>query len=525
MTAVRAVFDSQSLWWTSRATHADSRRVAIALSGGLDSTVLLDAVVRVAGPSRCVALHVHHGLSANADAWLDHARACATRLGVTFDARRVDLSAYRGTGIEAAARDARYRALFELGERHRADTLMLAHHADDQAETFLLQALRGAGLRGLASMPAVAEFRMARADAVAHRCSIVRPLLDLPRAALHAYALRRGLSWIDDESNDDPRYARNALRHAVLVPLSAHFASYREGLARSARHAADAQALLDEVADADLQSLKVQMDGRTEMGGDSTSRASISGTSLSDASKSGEGSTPLSLSAWRELDARSARRAANVLRYWIRANGLRAMSVARFDDLLAKLRTAVVDRTLSIVHEGATLRQYRDVLDWSAARTEAMTEPASRAESLGWAGHAVWRLPAWRGTLVFVPTHSDDPDRLSVAQLRRHVLHAVARRGGERMRIAAGRPSRSLKHLFQEAAWPAWRRDVPLIFLGDRLLYVPGIGLNRDPDLDPDVDPDASAEPDRPSDFAAFDRDAFDADWCRLEWRGDLLIA
>ncbi|MBN3791244.1 tRNA lysidine(34) synthetase TilS, partial [Burkholderia sp. Ac-20353] len=180
-------------------------RIAIAYSGGLDSSVLLDAAVRVAGASRCIALHVHHGLSANADAWAAQAGATAARLGVAFDSMCVDVPRDSGTGLEASARESRYAALDAMCERHGAAVLWLAQHADDQAETVLLQLLRGAGIAGIAAM--APRYRPAAAQV-----ERVRPLLRLLRAQLERYAAERGLAWIDDESNLDTRFARNALR-------------------------------------------------------------------------------------------------------------------------------------------------------------------------------------------------------------------------------------------------------------------------------------------------------------------------
>jgi tRNA(Ile)-lysidine synthase len=467
LTAVRAVLHPNLF-----DTPADTPAIAIALSGGLDSSVLLDATALVAGAPRCIAFHVHHGLSPNADAWLDHARTAAHGLDIAFDARRVTLARDDGTGIEAAARDARYDALFAMSQSAGARVLLLGHHADDQAETFLLQAVRGAGLRGLASMPVSADVSVSDTQTL----RVARPLLHLPRTLLEDYARQRGLQWIDDESNNDFRYARNAARHAVLAPLAKYFPSYREGLARSARHAADAQALLDEYAAVDLQSLKLRMSDAT-------------GAPLS-----------LSLAAWRVLDATSSLRAANALRYWIRACGMRAMSVARFDDLVAKLREAASDRTIACVHEGRVLQHYRDALDWSlAGSTDARDE-----WHLHYDGQAAWYLPPWKGTIVFVPTDKTDPQRVSTTLLRRGSLRATVRGGGERMRVGVGRPSRTLKNLFQEAGVPAWRRDVPVIFLGGEVVFVPGLGINVELT-------DASSD------------DA--TDWVRFEWRPDLLIA
>jgi len=173
-------------------------RIAIAYSGGLDSTVLLDAAVRVVGATRCIALHVHHGLSPNAERWLAHCVATSRTLGAAFDAERVKVRCENGESVEAAAREARYRALDAMCARHGVAALWLAHHADDQAETVLLQLLRGAGVAGLAAMAPQ------RADGVA-AVPRVRPLLHLLRAQLERYAHARGLRWIEDESNADTR--------------------------------------------------------------------------------------------------------------------------------------------------------------------------------------------------------------------------------------------------------------------------------------------------------------------------------
>jgi len=549
--------------------------VAVAFSGGLDSAVLLDAVCAVVGPSNCIALHIHHGLSAHADAWLDHARQVAEGAGAGFVARYIDLSDCAGQGVEAAARGARYAALFELCDTAGATTLVLGHHADDQAETFLLQALRGAGLRGLSAMPAETRDRHAG-------LRLLRPLLSLPRSVLLAYAQRRGLHWIDDESNDDPRFARNALRHRVLPSLAEHFPAYREGLARSARHAAEAQGLLDEVAALDLQAVVVQ--GADVNGGKSRDQGEGSnerndpneGESLRVGEDPDEDRVPLplSLAALRALDSKSPPRAVNLLRYWMRAQGLHAMSTARLENLLDKLRSLAGDRSLNFMHAAHVLRHYRGVLSWEPAATArdgvpvALTSISTRAParaaglattqaplvtsasdcasvpdssastpsvplsvslwaprstwgadmlddtnrrapvSLDWSGEEVWHLTAWRGSLVFVPTQADDPQRVAATLLRSAPLVARAREGGERLRRVAGGSSRSLKNIFQQAGVPAWRRDVPLIFCGEQLIFVPGIG----------IDSAAQFTSRHPSTDAP-------ETWRRIEWRPDTVLA
>src|SRR5215470_3673296 len=214
-------------------------RVAVALSGGHDSMVLLDAMAALA-PRHDVslsAIHVHHGLSPNAERWAEFCAAqCALR-EVPLTLHRVALARGGGRSLEALARAARYELLLAAD----VDVVALAHHADDQAETLLLQLLRGAGPHGLAAMPSWREGRPA----------LLRPLLALPRATLAACAAARGLAWIEDESNEDCRYARNALRRNIAPSLAKQFAGYPATLLRAARHQADAAALLEELAEID----------------------------------------------------------------------------------------------------------------------------------------------------------------------------------------------------------------------------------------------------------------------------------
>lgn len=496
--------------------------IAIAYSGGLDSTVLLEAAVRVAGADRCVALHVHHGLSPNADRWLAHCDVSARALGVRFDAEHVRVSRESGESLEAAAREVRYRALDAMCARQGAAVLWLAHHADDQAETVLLQLLRGAGVAGLAAM---APQRIDESSAVPR----VRPFLPLLRAQLERYAHLRGLRWIEDESNADTRYARNALRHEVMPVLATRFPGFRDALARTARHAATAQRLLDDLARIDLRTV-ARDDGAA------LSRKAL--TALDDA------------------------RAMNVMRVWIRSAALPAPSAARLANMLRQLREARDGHGLSVMHGGACLRMYRDKIYWekrTAERPLPHVEPsgeqedislstaesglggrdglhgfgatgmtavggaigdaaddvrhaeaghAKRTEHLTWRGQDVWRLPQWRGSIVFVPTADDDmhPDTVSAALLASAPLSARARTGGERMQRMPGGAARTLKNLFQELGVPAWERDVPLIYVGDALLYVPRVGLNGA--LERALPPAARRGERR-----------------RLEWRLDLLLA
>ncbi len=438
--ADRRVLDAVGASFTALPHDA---RVAIAFSGGVDSTVLLDAAVRVGGASRCMALHVHHGLSANADAWLAHCDAFARERGVAFASAHVDVSRAAGLSVEAAARDARYRALDALCAQHRANTLWLAQHADDQAETVLLQLLRGAGLAGLAAM--APEYLPSGASVTR-----ARPLLHLLRAQLEHYAHSRDLRWIDDESNSDTRYARNALRHDVLPALAVHFPGFRDALARTAAHAASAQRLLDDLARLDLQTVRGEEEGA------------------------------LSRDALLALDDE---RAANLLRYWMRSLGLPAASTARLTDALRQLREIGDGHSLRVDHAGQALRSYRGQIYWETGDSADPADEASLVErvesAMTWRGESVWRLPQWRGTFVFAEAAAEAADAIPAEVLARAPLIARSRLGGERMRCVASGPSRTLKNLFQERGVPSWKRDVPLLFAADELLFVPLIGVNR----------------------------------------------
>jgi tRNA(Ile)-lysidine synthase len=508
------------------ASVPDDASIAVGFSGGIDSTVLLHATIAVVGTTRVSALHVHHGLSPHADRWLQHCRTIAQSFQVKFDSRRVQVERNSSLGLEAAARAVRYAALDEMSDACRAAVLLLGHHADDQAETVLLQMLRGAGLPGLAGMPS------GRGKQPCPRR--VRPLLTVLRASIEDYAHYHGLRWVDDESNQDQRFVRNALRAEILPRLAVHFPGYRDALGRSARHAAEAQGLLDELAHLDLLSVEL-------LPGHRLSRAA--------------------------LNALSGPRASNLVRFWMRHLGLPAASAARLANLLHQIRYARPDASVRVDHAGAQLRIYRDEIWWEtgltgsvavdpeptdanrpknsedhgemdhgemddiedsglAADPVALVASVSDGEAssytISWRGESVWRLPAWRGTLVFVPTDPAHEDAIEVAWLERETLIARSRIGGERMRLAAARPARSLKNLFQEAGIPAWRREVPMIWRGTTLLFVPFLGLNRAA-FDA-VSRSAIAEPQNP-DHASIASPSADRKSVRLEWRADLLIA
>jgi len=214
------------------------KRLAVGLSGGVDSVTLLQVLKNCSAGSGFFleAIHVHHGLSPKAGAWAQFCRALCTRWGVPLAVRRVRV-AKKGKGLEAAAREARYRAFKNIP----GDAVALAHHRDDQAETVLMNLLRGAGVRGASGMPPRSRF---------DGKMLLRPLLEVPRAAILAYAREQGLEWVEDESNADEALTRNFVRRRLGPLIESRFPRWRESLARAARHFAgielDAQALLRE---------------------------------------------------------------------------------------------------------------------------------------------------------------------------------------------------------------------------------------------------------------------------------------
>lgn len=407
-------------------------RIAVAYSGGRDSTALLHATLAAAAEQGIgvVAIHVHHGLSAHADAWLAHCEAQCARWAkrgwpVSFEADRLSERPPKGESIEAWARRARYRALRRLALANDAEIVMLAHHRRDQAETFLLQALRAAGVAGLSGMP-----REIERDGI----TWARPWLDVSREQVEAYVRRHRLRFVDDDSNADPRFARNRLRLAVWPALSQAFPSAEATLAAAAEWAQEATACLSELAAMDLAT------AQTPAGG-------------------------LDVRGWSAL---SPARRVNVLRAWLKG----AIGQAPDASLVRRLALELEGTgSAQWPTAGGRLARYRGVLKFLA---ESAGEPASPAEqvlSIKRAGD--YKVPAWRGELRVerVKAGGVPISMLSAATLR-------ARTGGEQFQSGPGRPPRSLKKQFQAAAMPAWERSGPLVYHGETLLFVPGLGID-----------------------------------------------
>jgi tRNA(Ile)-lysidine synthase len=408
--------------------------VAVAVSGGRDSLALLHCTLRQAQPLgiEVVALHVHHGLQPAADAWADFVAATCDRWRAQGRPLRLAMQRLAGRpmpgeSIEAWARRERYLALGAMVREAGAGLVLLAHHRRDQAETFLLQALRGAGPAGLAAMP-----RRIERDGIVW----ARPWLQVSRAAIEQYARRHHLRGVEDPSNADARYARSRLRAQVMPALRQAFADAEPALAEAAARCAEARAVLAEVAQADLAA--VCDDGAA-----------------------------LRLVPWRTL---SLARRANVLRAWLQRVLGRGAPQSLIDRLLLELPgTGLAQWPCGDL----VLRRYRGRLEaMPRARSTPPGVPLPRQAAVTGAG--LYPVAGHGGALRVSATGEGGVPlvALRMAQWR-------ARSGGERFQRAPGTPPRSLKKQFQAAGVPAWQRDAPLLYDTEgHLLFVPGLGID-----------------------------------------------
>ncbi len=393
----------------------------------MDSVVLLHLLNSLAPHFdwRLSALHVHHGISPNADAWAVSCAELCQRYGIPLHVERVDIAPLRDEhGIEAAARKLRHAAF----ARYSCDFVALAHHADDQAETLLLQLLRGAGIRGVAAMAMVKPART-------HGGATVRPLLDVPRSDLIEYAQQHALRWAEDESNADEHYPRNFLRHRLLPLLREKFPAYRETLTRSAQHFAEAGELLDELARQDgAQALSVHT---------------------------------LDLAALRLL---SRQRAKNLLRYFLHAQGAPMPQEVQLDDMLRQLLEARADAAVCVRFGAWQVRRYQ-------GKVYAFPEPGEfdPGFELAWNGDGDVHWPALNAQLRFTQSLGEG---ISLAKLQLAPVTLRLRRGGETLRPQPHAATRSLKNLLQEHHIPPWQRErLPLLYCGEELVSVVGVAV------------------------------------------------
>ena len=410
------------------------RKVAVGLSGGMDSVVLLDVLccLREKLDLQLQVVHINHQIHAQSGQWEEFCRALCAQRQVPIEMHKVNIDP-RDEGLEAAARRVRY-AIFDAVA---SDAVALAHHADDQVETIFLQLLRGAGPKGLAAMPSARKPASRSRDSQTRAPILVRPLLSVPRTRIHAYAVELKLAWVEDDSNRNSRYDRNFLRREILPLLDSRFPAYRETLTRSARNFADAMLLAEDIA-------------------------------RIDATKLDNGTIPVAL--LRELqDAR----ALNLLRHLFDQRQLRMPPRSRLVEALRQCRHAAPDAGVHVSFGAFGLHCYQGRVTLVAASEELPSDWQAT-----WDGLQTLNLPGGLGCL-------QGRERVGEGIARKFFESQPAtvrgRVGGERLQSSLDRPRRSLKNLLQETAIPPWeRKRMPLVFFGERLAWVPGIGVAQE---------------------------------------------
>jgi tRNA(Ile)-lysidine synthase len=409
------------------ASHKKIKSMTVALSGGVDSVVLLHLLHQLQKRQNFTlkASHVHHGLSKNADKWVKFCEKLCTKLSIPLDVNYVKLPQKKSLGIEGEARQLRYEKLL----KSKTDLVVLAHHEDDQAETFLLQLIRGAGVKGLSSM---AYFDATR--------RLWRPLLHTSRIEIESYAKKHQLKWIEDDSNQNTDFDRNFIRAKVLPILKNRFSHIIKVISRSSAHLAEAQYLLDELAEIDLKkhlkSIKYKHKLKIKI-----------------------------------LDKLSHVRAKNILRYWLEMNGQMMPSKDLLDELLRQVLTAKKDATIKIqLSKDFEIRRYQDEI-----YVVPKNQKGQKNYEMIWAGESEILLP--NGTqLTFKKVKGRG---INFKFLSNQKLKIRNRQGGEFFKPDAKRPTKKIKQLLQESDLPPWEREFfPMVFVGDQLASVPNFGVD-----------------------------------------------
>ncbi|MBS98221.1 MAG: tRNA lysidine(34) synthetase TilS [Oceanospirillaceae bacterium] len=403
-----------------------SRRWVIAFSGGLDSTVLLHLCAQAVPPQSLRAIHVDHGLQDSSHQWATHCRAVCEALGVACQVVAVKPV----NASEASARDARYAVFESLIEAN--DCLLMAHHADDQAETLLFRLLRGAGVVGLSAMPVRRSLGAGE---------LYRPLLDQPRSLLEQWAQQQGLVWVEDPSNQREDYERNWLRHRILTPLCERWPNAASRLAKTAAQLSDTAVLLEEYAADELKRL-------------------------------GHGADWLDL---EQVGRLSQARLNNLLRYWVYTCCGHRLSARELESLNQDLLRAGADRMPTLKVGPFILRRYRQRL-YITPLHERVSDPLTLTTE-----EASWKLK--QGVLAMIPAQKAGIASDEAVELR-------YRRDGDRLRPLGRGGSVSLKQLFQEAGVPPWQRNSwPLLCRNDEIIAVPGICICEKAAVSPGLQP------------------------------------
>ena len=408
-------------------SHKKIKSMTVALSGGVDSVVLLHLLYQLQKRRNFTlkASHVHHGLSKNADKWVKFCGKLCTKLSIPLDVNYVKLPQKKSLGIEGEARQLRYEKLL----KSQTDLVVLAHHEDDQAETFLLQLIRGAGVKGLSSMAHFDDTRR-----------LWRPLLNASRIDIESYAKKHKLKWIEDESNQNIDFDRNFIRSKVFPILKNRFNHIIKVISRSASHLAEAQHLLDDLAKIDLKSHLKSINYNNKLNA-------------------------------KYLDKLSNARAKNVLRYWLEINAQLMPSKDLLDELLRQVLTAKKDTDLKIqLSKDDEIRRYQDEI-----YIVPKNKNIQKKYEIIWSGESEIILPNGQ-KLTFKKVKGRG---INLKFLSNQKLKIRNRQGGESFKPDSKRPTKKIKQLLQESNLPPWERDaLPLIFVGEELVAVPNFGVD-----------------------------------------------
>ncbi|KPJ95343.1 MAG: hypothetical protein AMJ53_02915 [Gammaproteobacteria bacterium SG8_11] len=399
----------------------DIRRFWVAYSGGIDSHVLLFALSHIQGQLSefdIQAVHIDHQLSPLSSQWSEHCQQVCRQLQVPFQCLVVNAKAASGESPEAKAREARYQAFKSLLTTN--DCLLTAHHQDDQAETLLLQLLRGSGPRGLAAMPGYSKLGEGQMS---------RPLLNLTREQIHQYAQAHQLQWIDDISNDNPAFDRNFLRLQVIPLLKQRWPALAKTVSRSAQLCADTIAIMDAVANEDLQHV---IYGSCE-------RLSIT-----------------------RLQLLSRERQHNVVRLWLDSLNLSCPSQKTLHHIWSQVIDTSPESNPRLQWPGAEVRRYRDHLFAMPAMADFNNQ-----QRIAWTLEQTLSI-AGVGRIRAIPAEGQG--------LKKRLLQAVTirfRQGGERCKLPKRAGEHSLKNIFQELGVVPWMRErIPLFYVGDQLAAI-----------------------------------------------------
>lgn len=419
-------------WSVVAAEVGNVRRLLVGFSGGLDSTILLHLARQWSAQNGLpvLAIHVNHQLSPHAYQWQQHCQTLCERWGIAFQSESVSI-ANRGQGLEAAARNARYEVFASIAQV--GDLLLLGHHQDDQVETVFLRLFRGSGILGMRGMDRFAPWR---------HLHVLRPLLHFSKTQLQEFACIQSeqsappWQWVDDESNHSDAFDRNYLRNQIVPLIHARWPHYATAIERSAQHCGEAQQLLDERAHDDLIP-RIRGDGGMRL-------------------------------IEPEFALLSAARQRNLLRYWLRCQHVTLPSEAQLDQIMQALIPAADDATPVVSWAGIDVRRYRHTL-YAVQRLAASPPSEIALPTL-----VTQALPSG-GTLIVTPQRG--VLALSPQHMQATAITLRFRQHGAKCKLA-GRPHRPLKKILQDAALPPWwRESLPLIYIEDMLVAVPGVGI------------------------------------------------